>query len=52
MEEEYEAFKITDYDLENEFNPNRNRKRLTKEQQTYGMQTISFVLSGFYGNFK
>ncbi|XP_059618137.1 septin-interacting protein 1 [Phlebotomus argentipes] len=33
---EYEKFEITDYDLNNEFNPNR-RRRLTKNQQIYGM---------------
>uniref|UniRef100_A0A6B2EKK5 Putative tuftelin-interacting protein tip39 n=1 Tax=Phlebotomus kandelakii TaxID=1109342 RepID=A0A6B2EKK5_9DIPT len=33
---EYEKFEITDYDLDNEFNPNR-RRRLTKNQQIYGM---------------
>lgn len=36
MAEEYERFEITDYDLDNEFNPNRHRKRLTKNQQIYG----------------
>ncbi|GAB0089380.1 Septin-interacting protein 1 [Sergentomyia squamirostris] len=34
---EYEKFEITDYDLDNEFNPNRRRRRLTKNQQIYGM---------------
>lgn len=33
---EYEKFEISDYDLENEFNPNRNRRRPTKNQQIYG----------------
>ncbi|XP_055683962.1 septin-interacting protein 1 [Lutzomyia longipalpis] len=33
---EYEKFEVTDYDLDNEFNPNRRRK-LTKNQQIYGM---------------
>lgn len=33
---EYERFEITDYDLENEFNPKRNRRRQTKNQQIYG----------------
>lgn len=33
---EYERFEITDYDLENEFNPNRPRKKQTKQQQIYG----------------
>lgn len=36
MGEEYERFEITDYDLDNEFNPNRARRRTTKHQQTYG----------------
>lgn len=36
MAEEYERFEITDYDLDNEFNPNRNRRRPTKKQQIYG----------------
>ena len=31
----YEKFEITDYDLDNEFNPTRG-KRATKEQQIYG----------------
>lgn len=35
-EEEYEKFEVNDYDLDNEFNPNRNRRRPTKHQQTYG----------------
>jgi tuftelin-interacting protein 11 len=34
-EEEVEKFEITDYDIENEFNPNK-RKRLSKNKQTYG----------------
>lgn len=34
-DEEYEAFEVTDYDLENEFNINR-RRRTTKNQQIYG----------------
>lgn len=33
---EYERFEITDYDLDNEFNPNRARKKQTKQQQIYG----------------
>lgn len=37
MAEEYERFEITDYDLDNEFNPNRNRRRPTKKQQIYGL---------------
>lgn len=32
---EYEKFEITDFDLNNEFNPNRSR-RPTKNQQIYG----------------
>lgn len=35
-DEEYEKFEITDYDLDNEFNPNRNRRRPTKNQAIYG----------------
>lgn len=34
---EYEAFEVTDYDLANEFNPNRPRRKLTKNQQIYGI---------------
>lgn len=40
MAEEYERFEITDYDLDNEFNPNRNRRRPTKKQQIYGKLEI------------
>ncbi|XP_055379295.1 septin-interacting protein 1 [Condylostylus longicornis] len=36
-DEEFERFEITDYDLENEFNINRPRKRYTKHQQIYGI---------------
>lgn len=32
---EYEKFEISDYDLDNEFNPNR-RRRMTKNQKIYG----------------
>lgn len=40
---EYEKFEISDYDLENEFNPFRpGRRRPTKNQQIYG--TISDIL--------
>lgn len=35
-DEEYERFEVNDYDLDNEFNPNRNRRRPTKNQQIYG----------------
>lgn len=35
-DEEYERFEVTDYDIENEFNPNKNRRRPTKHQQIYG----------------
>lgn len=34
---EYEKFEINDYDLENEFNPSRGRRRPTKNQQIYGI---------------
>ncbi|XP_053959019.1 septin-interacting protein 1 [Anastrepha ludens] len=33
---EYERFEVTDYDLENEFNPGR-RRNLSKNQQIYGI---------------
>lgn len=36
MEEEYEPFQINDYDLDNEFNPNRFRKKPSKNQNIYG----------------
>lgn len=36
-EDEYEKFEISDYDLENEFNPYRRGRRPTKNQQIYGM---------------
>lgn len=36
-DEEYEKFEINDYDLENEFNPFRGRRRPTKNQQIYGI---------------
>uniref|UniRef100_A0A8D0E6M9 Tuftelin-interacting protein 11 n=1 Tax=Salvator merianae TaxID=96440 RepID=A0A8D0E6M9_SALMN len=34
---EMENFEITDWDLQNEFNPNRQRHWQTKEEATYGM---------------
>ena len=48
MAEEYEEFKITDYDLENEFNINRPYRKLTKNQQIYGeldphIQVVLFI---------
>ncbi|XP_037958650.1 septin-interacting protein 1-like [Teleopsis dalmanni] len=33
----FERFEITDYDLDNEFNPNRPRRKLSKKQQIYGI---------------
>ncbi|XP_058804469.1 tuftelin-interacting protein 11 [Phymastichus coffea] len=36
-DEEFEAFKITDYDLDNEFNPNRVRRKMSKKQQMLGI---------------
>ncbi|KAF5302324.1 hypothetical protein FQA39_LY10363 [Lamprigera yunnana] len=36
-DQEYEKFEITDYDIENEFNPNRTRRGLSKHQQIYGI---------------
>lgn len=43
---EYERFEITDYDLDNEFNPNRPRKKQTKQQQIYGEKI--FLIVYFY----
>ncbi|XP_029961238.1 tuftelin-interacting protein 11 [Salarias fasciatus] len=34
---EVESFEVTDWDLANEFNPDRRRFRQTKEQATYGI---------------
>uniref|UniRef100_A0A8D8YMB8 Tuftelin-interacting protein 11 n=1 Tax=Cacopsylla melanoneura TaxID=428564 RepID=A0A8D8YMB8_9HEMI len=34
---EYERFEVTDYDLNNEFNTNRPRKKMSKNQMIYGM---------------
>ena len=34
--EEVEDFEITDYDLQNEFNIDRPRKRMSKAQAIYG----------------
>ncbi|CAD1471179.1 unnamed protein product [Heterotrigona itama] len=36
-EDEVESFEITDYDLENEFNINRSRRKLSKKQQMLGI---------------
>ncbi|XP_071056718.1 septin-interacting protein 1 [Onthophagus taurus] len=36
-EEEIEKFEITDFDIENEFNINRSRRKQTKQQQIYGI---------------
>lgn len=42
---EYEKFEISDYDLENEFNPFRHgRRRPTKNQQIYGKIFSSFTI--------
>lgn len=38
-DDEVIRFEITDYDLDNEFNPNRSRKA-KKEQQIYGYYII------------
>lgn len=39
---EYEKFEISDYDIENEFNPFRaGRRRPTKNQQIYGKSIIN-----------
>lgn len=57
-EDEMEKFEITDYDLENEFNINRNRgrKKNSKHHQIYGNKTnqsfhyIFLVFSEFKRN--
>lgn len=36
-EDEVESFEITDYDLDNEFNIGRPRRKLSKKQQMLGM---------------
>jgi tuftelin-interacting protein 11 len=36
-DDERENFEITDWDLQNEFNPNRQRHWQTKEEATYGV---------------
>ena len=45
MEEEYEKFEITDFDIQNEFN--RKGRRPTKKQQIYGknkfLKTIAII---------
>lgn len=43
-DDEVIRFEITDYDLDNEFNPNRNRKA-KKEQQIYGKNFFNFFMS-------
>lgn len=35
-EDEVESFEITDYDLDNEFNINRPRRKMSKKQQMLG----------------
>lgn len=43
-EDEVESFEITDYDLENEFNINRPRRKLSKKQQMLGKYFILMLL--------
>ena len=43
-EDEVESFEITDYDLENEFNINRPRRKLSKKQQMLGKYFILILL--------
>lgn len=49
---EYEAFEVNDYDLDNEFNPNRSRRRPTKQQQIYGeldgLIIVEFTILNFH----
>jgi tuftelin-interacting protein 11 len=35
-DDEMEKFQISDYDLENEFNINRSRRKMSKKQQMLG----------------
>ena len=48
-EDEVESFEITDYDLENEFNINRPRRKLSKKQQMLGKYFI-LILLRLYNN--
>lgn len=43
-DDEMEKFEITDYDLENEFNPNRARKKFSKHHQIYGNKNVFTLL--------
>lgn len=46
---EYEKFEISDYDLENEFNPFRTgRRRPTKNQQIYGTFLFYYTTFNYY----
>lgn len=47
MTDGIEKFEVTDWDLENEFNPNRVRHNLTKKQQIYGI----YILITTYNNY-
>lgn len=40
---EYERFEVTDYDLDNEFNTNRPRKKMSKNQMIYG-KLLNFII--------
>lgn len=44
-EDEVESFEITDYDLDNEFNINRPKRKLSKKQQMLG-EFVFFTYSG------
>jgi len=43
-EDEVESFEITDYDLDNEFNIARPRRKLSKKQQMLGMMYVANVI--------
>jgi len=43
-EDEVESFEITDYDLDNEFNIARPRRKLSKKQQMLGMMCVANVI--------
>lgn len=48
-DDEVESFNITDYDLDNEFNINRPRRKLTKEQQMLGnCYSVHIIVYGIF----
>lgn len=51
-EDEVESFEITDYDLENEFNINRPRRKLSKKQQMLGKFFVLITITSIQYNIK